>query len=159
MYTDKEQNGFDYNNKKVALLQKKFFSNKNSVVFRKKLRLTMAGRSKILRFKYNISDRLSILYTAMFKIPTHTYKIFSMLELQLCSLAVRGRLVPYTFMVYELCFYRIFFVNQKTISDSFYVLGLYDTLQIPVFLYRYFFYKHLGFQFLPEVLMQFFKKY
>ena len=109
--------------------------------------------------RINAVDRLFSVFSLAKRVPMYTYKIFSTLEMQVNSLALRSRLIPFSFMASELCFYRLFYVNQKIITDPFYVLGVYDTIQIPFFLFRYFFYKNFGLQHLPQILLGFFKEY
>lgn len=82
-----------------------------------------------------------------------------MLELQVSAVAIRSKLIPFIFMVFELCFYRLLFVNEASVRNAFTILSIYEVIHIPVFLYRYFNYKQTGFQYIPKALLNFFQSY
>jgi hypothetical protein len=79
------------------------------------------------------------------------------MELQLNSVLLRSQLVPFFFLVSDLCFYRLVFVNQKIVSDPHLILSLYDSVQLPLFLHQVMRYRQNRFYFYPRFLQKFFK--
>jgi len=69
------------------------------------------------------------------------------------------KLVPYLFLVNELCFYRIVRLNGVIINSPYHVLSLYDSVTIPVALYNYMYYRNYRVQQYPAQLARFFKRY
>jgi hypothetical protein len=89
----------------------------------------------------------------------YAHKAFVLLEMQLNASLVRMKLVPYLFLVNELCFYRIIHLNGAAVSSPYHVLSLYDNVSIPVVLYNYMYYRNYRVQHYPRQLAQFFKRY
>ena len=89
----------------------------------------------------------------------YAHKAFIILEMQLNASLVRMRLVPYLFLVNELCFYRIIRVNNTIINSPYYILSLYDNVTLPVALHNYMYYRNYRVQFYPKLLAKFFKQY
>lgn len=89
----------------------------------------------------------------------YAHKAFIIIEMQLNASLVRMRLVPYLFLVNELCFYRIIRVNNAMISSPYYILSLYDNVNLPVALHNYMYYRNYRVQFYPKLLAKFFKQY
>lgn len=89
----------------------------------------------------------------------YAHKCFILLEMQLNASLVRMKLVPYLFLVNELCFYRIVRLNGVSVSSPYHILSLYDNVSIPVSLYNYMYYRNYRLQHYPRQLAKFFKRY
>ncbi len=100
-----------------------------------------------------------IFYKIQIKLPFYIHKIFIAIEIQLNSLLVRAKLVPYLFTAIQLCFYSLIFVNQKIINNPHYVTSLFDSIQLPLHLYNIFHYRDYQIQYLPMRLKILLKRY
>jgi hypothetical protein len=109
--------------------------------------------------KVTTYDKLFYYYTIKTPMSLYAHKAFILLEMQLNASLVRMKLVPYLFLVNELCFYRIIRLNGATVSSPYHVLSLYDNVSIPVALYNYMYYRNYRVQHYPRQLANFFKRY
>lgn len=91
--------------------------------------------------------------------PQYTHKVFLLLEMQLNAVLTRTKLIPYFYMASDLCFYSLVSVNHVKTNDPYYVISLYDSLQIPTFLYHYMYYRQYRTQVYPRAVRKFFKHY
>jgi hypothetical protein len=112
-------------------------------------------------FKNKLTTYDKLFYYYNFNIPMSLYaqKVFILLEIQVNASLIRIKLVPYSYIINELCFYRIIHINKQFISSPFYLLSLYDTVAIPLHLYNYLYYRHYRIQKYPKQLAIFFKQY
>lgn len=92
-------------------------------------------------------------------VSVQAYKLFILMELQLNIVLSKAQLVPFFFLVTDLCFYRLVFVNQVIITNPHYILSLYDAVQLPLFVYHIMNYRQNRFYFYPWFLKYFFKVY
>lgn len=109
--------------------------------------------------KVTTYDKLFYYYTVKTPTSLYAHKAFILLEMQLNASLVRMKLIPYLFLVNELCFYRIIRLNGAVVSSPFHVLSLYDNVSIPVALYNYMYYRNYRVQHYPRQLANFFKRY
>jgi hypothetical protein len=79
------------------------------------------------------------------------------MELQLSVVLLRTQLVPFFFLVRDLCFYRLVFVNYAVRSNPHLILSLYDVIQLPLFFYHIMNYRQNRFYLYPKFLQKFFK--
>jgi hypothetical protein len=112
-------------------------------------------------FKNKITtyDKLFSYYAVNHAMSTYTHKAFVLIEMQLNANLVRMQLVPYLFLVTELCFYRIVSVNAKLISSPYYILSLYDNVKLPIDLFNTMYYRSYRVHYYPTLLTRFFKNY
>ena len=95
------------------------------------------------------------------KIPRTLYahKAFVALEMQLSTLRVKAKLVPYQHMAESLCFYELVRINGQPAKNLHHVLNLYDTVSIPATLHNYIHLRDNRFLNYPHYVRQFFKEY
>lgn len=89
----------------------------------------------------------------------YAHKAFILLEMQLNATIVRAKLVPYLFMVRDLCFYRIVQLNLQVAKNPHQVVSLYDFISIPVYLHNYMYYRQYRIQYYPKLIRAFFRNY
>ena len=89
----------------------------------------------------------------------YAHKAFVLLEMQLNVSLVRAKLVPYLFLVRDLCFYRLVYLNQQVAKNPYQVLSLYDSMSLPVYLHNYMYYRQYRIQYYPSNIGKFFKNY
>jgi hypothetical protein len=77
-------------------------------------------------------DKLFNYYEVKVARNMYAHKAFIALEMQLNSMLIKTRLAPYQHMTEDLCFYDLVRINGKSVRNSHHVLGLYDTLSVPV---------------------------
>lgn len=119
-------------------------------------RLQSAGAKKQGLTLY---DKVFYYYTVQTPMTMYAHKAFILLEMQLNATLVRTKLVPYLFMVKDLCFYRLVQVNQETARNPHQVISLYDVVNLPVYLHNYMYYRQYRIQYYPKNIGLFFKKY
>ncbi len=78
--------------------------------------------------RVNVTDKIYYYYQHRFFFSVYTYKILAYLEMFLASLLLNSRLVKYAFLIQLLCFNRIIVVNNNVVNNSFFLVGLYDTV-------------------------------
>ena len=101
-----------------------------------KYTLNKVSHTKYHKKKINIIDKLTYLYKIDFKASLYTYKIFAIIEIQVNSVLLRLKIIPYLFIVPYLCFYYLIQVNSKFITNPFFILTLFDFVQVPLVLYK-----------------------
>jgi ribosomal protein S4 len=121
--------------------------------------LSKIKTQQFLKTKLTTYDKVFYYYTVNMPMPIYAHKAFMLLEMQLNASLVRMKLVPYIFLVSDLCFYRLININNKIVNSPFHVLSLYDLVSIPVPLYNYMYYRQYRIQKYPQQLAQFFKQY
>jgi ribosomal protein S4 len=89
----------------------------------------------------------------------YAHKAFILLEMQLNATLVRTKLVPYLFLVRDLCFYRLVQINTTVVNNPYQVVSLYDSVSIPVYLHNYMYYRQYRLQYYPQNIGAFFKQY
>lgn len=109
--------------------------------------------------RISVYERLFFLYSIKLGLPIFVQRAFILLEMQLNSFLLRVKLVPYFFMVKDLCFYRLILVNNVAISDPFFIVSLFDIVQLPLFLYHYIQYRNSRYRSLPKIFRQVFFYY
>lgn len=117
------------------------------------------GISKVIKHRLNSSEKLSFFLGAPNCFSSEAYRLFSMLEMQISSILLRSQLVPFFFMVPDLCFYRLVFLNGRAISNPFMIVAIYDSVQLPIFIYQLMNYRQNRFYYYPKYLRAFFKTY
>lgn len=110
----------------------------------KKIPLTQFDK---IIFFYNLKNRTSL----------YTYRTFAIFEIQLNSVVIHANLVPYIYIVPHLCFYNLITVNSKVEHNPYYILSLYDRINIPPFLYSQIYNQSL--QFKQKFSVKFLKKF
>jgi len=111
------------------------------------------------KYRLNLQDKLFYYYNIKTSISLFTHKAFILFETQLNTLLIKTKIIPYLHIAADLCYYRIVFINNETISNSHYIVGIYDLIQIPYFLHQQFFYKQFQMFLIPKYLRTFFKYY
>jgi hypothetical protein len=106
-----------------------------------------------------ITNSLFIFYQIQIKLPFYIHKIFIVIEIQLNSILLRTKLVPYLFTAIQLCFYSIIFVNKRIINNPHYVISIFDSIQLPLQLYNIFHHRDYQIQYLPAKFKILLKKY
>lgn len=104
-------------------------------------------------------DKVFYYYTLQTPLNMYAHKAFILLEMQLNATLVRAKLVPYLFMVRDLCFYRLVMLNGAVAKNPHQVVSLYDAVQIPVYLHNYMYYRQYRIQYYPKNIGLFFKNY
>jgi len=104
-------------------------------------------------------DKVFYYYTMQTPLTMYAHKAFILLEMQLNATLVRAKLVPYLFMVRDLCFYRLVQINAQIAKNPHQVVSLYDSVSIPVYLHNYMYYRQYRIQYYPQNVGVFFKKY
>jgi ribosomal protein S4 len=127
--------------------------------FKHKERTLLKPLSVWNKTKVTTYDKLFYYYTVKTPMSLYAHKCFILLEMQLNASLVRMKLVPYLFLVNELCFYRIVRLNGLVVSSPYHILSLYDNVSIPVSLYNYMYYRNYRVQHYPRQLAKFFKRY
>jgi hypothetical protein len=84
----------------------------------------------------NFFEKVSKFFLLKIKNSFFCHKMFILLELQLNSLLMRSKLVPYFFLISELCFYRLIYVNGSLIKTPYFITSLFDSIKIPLFFYK-----------------------
>lgn len=107
----------------------------------------------------SIYDKVFYYYTLQTPLTMYAHKAFILLEMQLNATLVRAKLVPYLFMVRDLCFYRLVYINNLVARTPHQVISLYDSVSLPVYLHNYMYYRHYRLQYYPKNIGLFFKKY
>jgi hypothetical protein len=79
--------------------------------------------------------------------------------MQASAVLLRSQLVPFFFIVPDLCFYRLVYINGLFISNPHLIISLFDVLQLPVFLYQLMNYRQNRFYYYPSILKFLFKTY
>lgn len=115
--------------------------------------------SRFFKIKTTTYDKVFYYYNFNIPISLYAQKVFILLEIQVNASLIRIKLVPYSYIVNELCFYRVIHINKQFISSPFYLLSLYDTVAIPINLHNYLYYRHYRIQKYPKQLAIFFKEY
>ena len=139
-----------YNNSKHVLLQRM----KNNLV-------TAKGDlpKPLHKVSLKLYDKVFFYYTLQTPLTMYAHKAFVLLEMQLNTSLVRAKLVPYLFMVRDLCFYRLVHLNQLVAKNPHQVVSLYDSLSLPVYLHNYMYYRQYRIQYYPVNVGKFFKNY
>lgn len=106
-----------------------------------------------------VYDKVFYYYTLQTPLTMYAHKAFVLLEMQLNSTLVRTKLVPYLFLVRDLCFYRLVQINTQIARNPHQVVSLYDSVSIPVHLHNYMYYRQYRTQYYPQQIGRFFKHY
>lgn len=117
----------------------------------------LKNQFQIKKVPLSFSDKIFYYYQTQIQIPIYAHKAFILLEIQLNSLIARAKLVPYFFIVLDLCFYRIIKVNTEIMTSPFYVTALFDSIVLPVYLYNYIYFRQYRVQRYPLRLALYFK--
>jgi hypothetical protein len=104
-------------------------------------------------------DKVFYYYTLQTPLTMYAHKAFILLEMQLNATLVRAKLVPYLFLVRDLCFYRLVQINTQVAKNPYQVISLYDSVSIPVYLHNYMYYRQYRIQYYPQNIGSFFKQY
>lgn len=107
----------------------------------------------------SLYDKVFYYYTLQTPLTMYAHKAFILLEMQLNATLVRTKLVPYLFMVKDLCFYRLVQINNQVVKNPHQVVSLYDAVSLPVYLHNYMYYRQYRIQYYPQNIGVFFKKY
>lgn len=114
---------------------------------------------RFLKQKITVADKLTFFLSSTNFMSSEAYKLFSMLEMQISAVLLRSQLVPFFFMIPDLCFYRLVFINGVAVSDPYRIVTVYDSVQLPIFLYQLMNYRQNRFYYYPKYLLLFFKTY
>ena len=117
--------------------------------------MEILNRGIIKKKKITFYEKIISFYLIRLGFSFFTQRAFILLEMQLNSFLARVKIIPYFFMARDLCFYRLVLVNQKFISNPYFIISLFDTVQLPFFIYNYISYRNNRYTNLPK----FFKKY
>ena len=109
--------------------------------------------------RVNLQDKLFYYYNIKTSLSLFTRKTFILFEIQLNTILVKFKIIPFLHIAAELCYYRLVFINDNAISNSHHIVGLYDMIHIPYFIYQQFYYKQFQILLLPRYLRKFFKYY
>jgi len=109
--------------------------------------------------KINAYDQLFRYYNVKIPIPISLHKIFILIEMQVNAAITRAKLMPYIFIVHDLCKLGIVHVNGKIIANQFHLLQLWDVLSIPIPLYNRVNYRLQRKQNYPRLIAKVFKRY
>lgn len=106
-----------------------------------------------------VYDKVFYYYTLQTPLTMYAHKAFILLEMQLNATLVRAKLVPYLFLVRDLCFYRLVQLNTTVAKNPYQVVSLYDSVSVPVYLHNYMYYRQYRIQYYSRQISSFFKKY
>lgn len=109
--------------------------------------------------KINIHEKIFYYYYVQYPFALYIHKVFILIEMQIFNFLVKVKIVPYIFLSKELCFYNLVFVNRRTIRDPYYIVGIYDTVMVPIEIYQYFFFPKSAFNYYSSYYYKFFKFY
>src|SRR5690348_1699405 len=98
-------------------------------------------KNTTLKQSLSIYDKVFYYYTLQTPLTMYAHKAFILLEMQLNATLVRAKLVPYLFMVRDLCFYRLVNINKAVAKNPHQVISLYDSVSLPVYLHNYMYYR------------------
>ena len=104
-------------------------------------------------------DKLLSYYEVQVPRNLYAHKAFVALEMQLNSMLVKTRLVPYQHMTEDLCFYDLVKINGQSVRNTHHVLGLYDVLSVPAQFHNYIYSRDSRVINYPHYVRQFFKEY
>jgi hypothetical protein len=104
-------------------------------------------------------DYLIYYYTKTHQLSLFVLKIFGLLEIQANIVIIRAKLVPYHFIIEELCFYRLVKVNGRFVTSGCYVTCLGDQVNVDYLLYQRFYIKQYQHIYVPSFFKYFFKYY
>jgi ribosomal protein S4 len=158
---------FSFNLFKDNLLHSKILyfstSNKNSLNYLIYTHLPVYNHLKEKTNSYNnkkkkisFYEKILSFYLVRLGFSFFTQRSFILLEMQLNSFLARVKIIPYFFMARDICFYRLVLVNQKFISNPYFIISLFDTIQLPFFLYQYMSYRNNRYTYLPKIFRKYF---
>lgn len=107
----------------------------------------------------SLYDKVFYYYTLQMPLTMYAHKAFILLEMQLNATLVRAKLVPYLFMVRDLCFYRLVHLNTSISKNPHQVVSIYDSVSLPIYLHNYMYYRQYRIQYYPQNVGTFFKNY
>lgn len=107
----------------------------------------------------SLYNKVFYYYTLQTPFNMYAHKAFVLLEMQLNATLVRAKLVPYLFMVRDLCFYRLVQINSVVAKNPHQLVSLYDAVNIPIYLHNYMYYRQYRIQYYPKNIGLFFKNY
>jgi len=113
----------------------------------------------IIKSSIRSYDNLLKYYKKTYQTSLFVLKIFGLLELQANIVIMRAKLVPYHFMIDELCFYRLVMVNGQFITTGCYVTKVGDRVSVDYSFYQRFYIKHYQYINVPSIFKHFFKYY
>ena len=93
-------------------------------------------KQSLKKYTLNYFDKITRFYQLHQATTLYAYKAFIVLELQVNTLLIRTKIIPFLFLARDLCYYMLVRVNDNIITNPYTVLGLYDTIAIPLYLYR-----------------------
>lgn len=152
-------------NKKIAPSNVDFYSTKGIIFYKinnliKQYSMTNNLEQKtFLKLPLKAYDKVFYYYKLQTPINMYAHKAFILLEMQLNASLIRAKLVPYLFMARDFCFYRLVKVNELIARNPHQVVGLYDTINVPIYLYNYMYYRQYRVQYYPANITRFFKHY
>lgn len=152
------------NKKKFTFRPKRYSKSLNFLQQKKKKKVYyspkfVASNQRLLKRKLNLPDKIFYFMTTSAYLSLEAYKLFSILEMQLSAVLLRAQLIPFFFIVPDLCFYRLVFLNGRVVSDPHSIISLFDVVQLPIFLYQLLNYRQNRFYYYPKYLVLFFKAY
>jgi hypothetical protein len=113
----------------------------------------------IQKQRLNNFNSLTRYYNVRLPIPISIQKIILLIEMQLNSAITRAKLIPYIFIVGDLCRMGIIFVDGKQETNQFQLLNVWNTISLPVQLYAKFNYRLSRKQINSIEAVEFFKNY
>lgn len=127
--------------------------------FNRNVAKQLASAGDMKKQPLTLYDKVFYYYTVQTPLTMYAHKAFILLEMQLNATLVRAKLVPYLFLVRDLCFYRLVQVNMSVAKNPYQVVSLYDSVSIPVYLHNYMYYRQYRIQYYPQNIGRFFKQY
>lgn len=140
------QNKFD--NKQIKNLKSKILTNR-----------IYKNDSLVQKQRINSYNQLIRYYNVKLPIPISMHKMFLLMESQLNAAITRAKLVPYIFIVADLCRIGVIHVNGKLVTNQFQIINIWDTISLPVKLYNRFNYRLLRHQYYAPEINKFFKSH
>jgi hypothetical protein len=141
----------------IFLQQTKFYFMQFNCHFLKDLYL--AKKQALKKYTLNYFDKITRFYQLQQSTTLYAYKAFIVLELQLNTLLLRTKLIPFLFLARDLCYYLLVRINEKIITNPYTVLGIYDTIAIPIYLYRLMYCRQYLVQAAPWLLLKILKAF
>ena len=113
----------------------------------------------VYKQKINAYDQLFRYYNVKMPIPISLHKIFILMEMQINAALTRAKLIPFMFIVQDLCKLGVIHVNGNIAANQFHLLHLWDVFSIPIPLYNRANYRLKREQKYPHLMNQVFKRY
>lgn len=143
-------------NSKNKFANKQLVSTKSKILIQ---RIYNRNKTDIQKQRSNNYQQLIRYYDIKLPIPISIQKIILLIEMQLNAAITRAKLVPYLFIVADLCRLGVIHVNSKQEMNQYKLINIWDVISLPVKLYNRFNYRLTKQQYNSGEIVEFFKGY